>query len=94
MGLVVVILFAGLFVRVNERSLGWISREKVNQVRSMMENHGFGFNWGMSYQDHFPRRKVNGKSEDPISVRCSKTHSLKRDAPKEPIRSKVLPTKT
>jgi len=41
-GLVVVILFAGLFVRVNERSLGWISREKVNQVRSMMENHGFG----------------------------------------------------
>lgn len=44
MGLVVVILFAGLFVRVNERSLGWISREKVNQVRSMMENHGFGFN--------------------------------------------------
>ena len=48
MGLVVVILFAGLFVRVNERSLGWISREKVNQVRSMMENHGFGFNWGMS----------------------------------------------
>lgn len=47
MGLVVVILFAGLFVRVNERSLGWISREKVNQVRSMMENHGFGFNWGM-----------------------------------------------
>lgn len=43
MGLVVVILFAGLFVRVNERSLGWISREKVNQVRSMMENHGFGF---------------------------------------------------
>lgn len=37
MGLVVVILFAGLFVRVNERSLGWISREKVNQVRSMME---------------------------------------------------------
>lgn len=30
MGLVVVILFVGLFVRVNERSLGWISREKVN----------------------------------------------------------------
>lgn len=38
MGLVVVILFAGLFVRVNERSLGWIIGIRKNQMVSNPPN--------------------------------------------------------
>ena len=32
----------------NDRSLGWMIREKVSHEVSMIKNQGFGFNWGIS----------------------------------------------
>lgn len=41
-------LLDGGLIGVNDRSLGWMIKEKVSQDRTMMKNHGLGFNWGMS----------------------------------------------
>ena len=43
-----VLLVEGELVGVNDRSLGWIIKEKVNHDVSMMKNHGLGLSCGMS----------------------------------------------
>lgn len=42
--MVVGVLLDGGFVVTNDRSLGWIIREKVSHEVSMIKNQGLGFN--------------------------------------------------
>lgn len=39
----VVDLWDGGFIDTNDRSLGWMIREKVSHEESMIKNQGFGF---------------------------------------------------
>lgn len=41
-------LFDGGFTMENASSFGWISRAKVTQVMTMIENHGAGLSCGIS----------------------------------------------
>lgn len=45
---VVEVLLEGELVGVNDRSLGWMTREKVNQDANMTKNHGLGLSCGIS----------------------------------------------
>lgn len=46
--MVVGVLLEGELVGINDRSFGWMIKEKVNHDRSMMKSHGFGLSCGMS----------------------------------------------
>ena len=42
------VLLEGWLVRVSDRSLGWMIREKVSHDTNIMKNHGLGLSCGIS----------------------------------------------
>lgn len=44
---VVEVLLEGGLVDINDRSLGWITSERVSHDRVRIRNHGFGLSWGI-----------------------------------------------